>query len=83
VGSGLILLLIVGAWLAVLVPMALRSSEAVSAQGTVDRFHDAMRVLSRRSSAPGTSDPVAEETAAPLRRRRPAAGAGRPPPGPA
>ena len=58
-GSGLILLLIVGAWLAVLVPMALRSSEAVSAQSTVDRFHDAMRVLSRRSSAVGT--PAAAE----------------------
>ena len=50
-GSGLIFLLIVGAWLAVLVPMALRSSEAASAAGTVDRFHDAMRVLSRRDSA--------------------------------
>ena len=49
-GSGLILLLIVGAWLAVLVPMALRSSEAASTQSTVDRFHDAMRVLSRRDS---------------------------------
>jgi hypothetical protein len=50
VGSGLIFLLIVGAWLAVLVPMALRSSEAASAHSTVDRFHDAMRVLSRRDS---------------------------------
>lgn len=50
-GSGLIFLLIVGAWLAVLVPMALRSSEAASAAGTVDRFSDAMRVLSRRDSA--------------------------------
>ena len=48
VGSGLILLIIVGAWLAVLVPMALRSHEASSALGTVDKFHDAMRVLSRR-----------------------------------
>lgn len=46
-GSGLILLLIVGAWLAVLVPMALRSHEA-SALATVDKFSDAMRVLSRR-----------------------------------
>jgi hypothetical protein len=51
VGSGLIFLLIVGAWLAVLVPMALRSSEAASAASTADRFHDAMRVLSRRDSA--------------------------------
>ena len=47
VGSGLILLVIVGAWLAVLVPMALRSHDA-SNLGTVDKFHDAMRVLSRR-----------------------------------
>jgi hypothetical protein len=47
VGSGLILLGIVGAWLAVLVPMALRRHDA-SNLGTVDKFHDAMRVLSRR-----------------------------------
>ena len=49
-GSGLILLLIVGAWLAVLVPMALRSHDAATALGTVDRFSDAMRVLSRRDA---------------------------------
>ena len=49
-GSGLILLVIVGAWLAVLVPMALRSHEATSALGTVDKFHDAMRVLARRDA---------------------------------
>lgn len=49
-GSGLILLVIVGAWLAVLVPMALRSHEATSLS-TVDKFHDAMRVLSRREAA--------------------------------
>jgi hypothetical protein len=51
VGSGLILLLIVGAWLAVLVPVALRSHEASSALATVDKFSDAMRVLSRRRGA--------------------------------
>lgn len=51
-GSGLILLVIVGAWLAVLVPMALRSQESNSL-GTVDKFHDAMRVLSRRQTAVG------------------------------
>ena len=62
-GSGLILLLIVGAWLAVLVPMALRSHEAATALSTVDRFHDAMRVLSRRSSAPRTSVQTAEQPA--------------------
>ncbi len=45
-GSGLILLVIVGAWLAVLVPMALRSHD--TSLGSVDKFHDAMRVLSRR-----------------------------------
>ncbi len=80
-GSGLILLLIVGAWLAVLVPMALRSSEAASALSTVDRFSDAMRVLSRRSSAaagaaastapgqtaaaPTTSDPTTSDPTTP------------------
>ena len=49
-GSGLILLVIVGAWLAVLVPMALRSSDVANALGSVDKFHDAMRVLSRRDA---------------------------------
>ena len=47
-GSGLILLVIVGAWLAVLVPMALRSHDTASSLTSVDRFSDAMRVLSRR-----------------------------------
>jgi hypothetical protein len=48
VGSGLILLVIVGAWLAVLVPMALKSHDSASSLSSVDRFSDAMRVLSRR-----------------------------------
>ncbi len=70
-GSGLILLLIVGAWLAILVPMALRSSEAASAHSTVDRFHDAMRVLSRRDSAARPQARVAEDApAAPPAPRR-------------
>lgn len=66
-GSGLILLVIVGAWLAVLVPMALRSHEANSSLGTVDKFHDAMRVLARRDAmaritqAPTVTSPVADE----------------------
>ncbi len=47
-GSGLILLGIAGAWLAVLVPMALRSHESSRALSSADRFSDAMRVLSRR-----------------------------------
>jgi hypothetical protein len=51
VGSGLILLVIVAAWLAVLVPMALRSSETADSVSSVDRFNDAMRVLSRRDAA--------------------------------
>lgn len=51
-GSGLILLVIVGAWLAVLVPMALRSHDSTSSLSSVDRFSDAMRVLSRREGAP-------------------------------
>lgn len=45
-GSGLVLLAIVGAWLAVLVPMALRKHD--THLRSADRFHDAMRVLSRR-----------------------------------
>ncbi len=47
-GSGLILLVIVGAWLAVLVPMALRSHDTSTSLKSADRFSDAMRVLSRR-----------------------------------
>ena len=65
-GSGLILLAIVGAWLAVLVPMALRRYDT-SHIVTADKFHDAMRVLSRRGGpdpdpgpgpGPGTPAPV-------------------------
>ena len=47
-GSGLILLVIVGAWLAVLVPMALRSHDSATSLKSTDRFSDAMRVLARR-----------------------------------
>lgn len=47
-GSGLILLGIVVAWLAVLVPMALRSHDTSAALKSADKFSDAMRVLSRR-----------------------------------
>jgi hypothetical protein len=50
VGSGLILLVIVAAWLAVLVPMALRSHDSADSLSSVDRFSDAMRVLSRRDA---------------------------------
>jgi hypothetical protein len=50
VGSGLILLVIVGAWLAVLVPMALRSHDSATSLRSADRFSDAMRVLSRRGA---------------------------------
>lgn len=49
-GSGLILLVIVGAWLAVLVPMALRSHDSTTSLRSTDRFNDAMRVLSRRGA---------------------------------
>lgn len=48
-GSGLVLLAIVGAWLAVLVPMALRRHD--TQLRSADRFHDAMRVLSRRQES--------------------------------
>lgn len=49
-GSGLILLVIVGAWLAVLVPMGLRSHDSAAAARSTERFSEAMRVLSRRSA---------------------------------
>jgi len=58
VGSGLILLVIVGAWLAFFVQMALRSNETTNVLGTVDKFHDAMRVLSRRQAAAGPREQV-------------------------
>lgn len=61
-GSGLILLAIVGAWLAVLVPMALRRYDA-SNLGTVDRFHDAMRVLSRRGPEDADAAGAADDSA--------------------
>lgn len=48
--AGLILFVIVGAWLAVLVPMALRSHDSATSLKSADRFGDAMRVLSRRTS---------------------------------
>jgi hypothetical protein len=75
VGSGLILLVIVGAWLAVLVPMALRSHESSASLTSVDRFSDAMRVLSRRDERRAIVVPKAprDETAGPTvaeRRRR-------------
>ena len=64
-GSGLILLVIVGAWLAVLVPMALRSHDAVTTLRSAERFGDAMRVLSprsaRRPAAPPAEPPPALE----------------------
>lgn len=85
-GSGLILLVIVGAWLAVLVPMALRSHDAGRSTSTADKFQDAMRVLARREPA---ADPVPqgrvlsrtstskvlepEPAPAPVRRQSPAA----------
>lgn len=50
VGSGLILLVIVGAWLAVLVPMALRSHDSATSLRSIDRFGDTMRVLARRGA---------------------------------
>lgn len=50
-GSGLILLVIVGMWLAVLVPMALRNHDSATSLRSADRFSDAMRVLSRRGDS--------------------------------
>ena len=80
--SGLILLVIVGAWLAVLVPMALRSHDSGRSLSTVDKFHDAMRVLSRRDALdgpgpdgpPGHPRPPSPGTPAPRPRAAPAPG---------
>ena len=82
-GSGLILLVIVGAWLAVLVPMALRSHDSASSLSSVDRFNDAMRVLSRREQTgraaarsfvlparPEEPGPVRQPVPVAVRRRR-------------
>ncbi len=49
-GSGLILLVIVGAWLAVLVPMGLRAHDSTAPSRSAE--HDRARVLSRRPGAP-------------------------------
>ena len=48
--AGLILFVIVGAWLAVLVPMALKSHDRDASLRSADRFSDAMRVLSRKGA---------------------------------
>jgi len=72
VGSGLILLVIVGAWLAFFVQLALRSNETTNVLGTVDKFHDAMRVLSRREAGPRTRSGATVE--GPGRGRRPGPG---------
>lgn len=48
--EGILLLLVVGAWLIVLVPMALRRHDTVTSHRSADRFGAAMRVLSRRSA---------------------------------
>jgi hypothetical protein len=42
--------LVVGVWLAVLIPMALRSHDSATSLKSTDTFSDAMRVLSRRGS---------------------------------
>jgi len=48
--AGLLVFVIVGAWLAVLVPMALKSHDSSTALKSADKFSDAMRVLSRRGA---------------------------------
>ena len=54
-GSGLILLVIVGAWLAVLVPMGLRSSDSSATARPAAPLGDAVRVLSRRRPLAGST----------------------------
>ena len=60
-GSGLILLVIVAAWIAVLVPRGLRRYDVSRSLGSVDRFHDAMRVLSRRDTGVAADEPADDE----------------------
>lgn len=48
--AGLILVVIVGAWLAVLVPMAVHRHDSAASLKSADKFGDAMKVLSRRTT---------------------------------
>lgn len=63
-GSGLILLVIVAAWIAVLVPRGLKHYDVSRSLGSVDRFHDAMRVLSRRHGATAVDEEAVEDEVA-------------------
>ena len=70
-GNGLILMVFVGVWLAVLVPMALRSHDHTASLRSADRFGDAMKVLSRKAGGRDvlvpqrTSEPVLSATRTP------------------
>lgn len=52
--SGVILVVIVGMWAALLVPMWLRRHEEHDQLGSIDRFSAAMRILSRQDKEMGT-----------------------------
>lgn len=52
--SGVILVVIVGMWAALLVPMWLRRHEEHDQLGSIDRFSAAMRILSRQDKELGT-----------------------------
>lgn len=75
VGSGLIYAVIIGMWAAYFIPMWLRRHEERSEARSVDRFSNAMRILSRRHQADDAAgDPPARERHAskPQKRSRPA-----------
>ena len=50
VGAGVIYAVIIALWALVLVPMWVRRHDEASESRSVDRFHDAMRILSRRGT---------------------------------
>jgi hypothetical protein len=50
VGAGVIYAVIIALWAVVLVPMWVRRHDEANESRSVDRFHDAMRILSRRGT---------------------------------
>ena len=50
-GAGVIYAVIIALWALVLVPMWVRRHDEANESRSVDRFHDAMRILSRRGTA--------------------------------
>ncbi|MDX6225801.1 MAG: hypothetical protein QOE64_2177, partial [Frankiales bacterium] len=71
--SGVIVVVIVAMWAALLVPMWLRRHEEADQLGSIDRFSAAMRILSRQDKQAGARSLVVPrrdsvQAAAPLRK---------------